>query len=274
MVDNTPKEQQIVQQEGLQAGKDKKARQRSPFLFPAYNFTIALDIARRVEEKGAGTLAEDTLAVDMGLSVTSSGFRLKCLTARQFGLLSKQGEILSTTPIAKSILKPTNDQDAINGYRQAFLNIPLFRAVADRYKGQPLPVGQTFRNILERDLRIEVGRVQAAERILLDSARDAQVLVSNGDKVYLSVTGQNPLSPAAHTASNGDGNGDSGGSGTGIKPPPKPHEDETTMNLADVRKQYAEHLLEKIKGDSGESAQELMDRLERVLGIKASSDVA
>ncbi len=166
----------------------RKARQRSVYLFPAYGFTTALDIARRVEESGGGTLTEETLAVNLGLSVKSSGFRLKSLAARQFQLISKQGETLATTPVAKAIFKPTSNEDAQRGYRQSFLSIPLFQAVADRYRRQRLPDSQTLRNVLEREFHVEHSRVQQAERMLLDSARDAHLLTHRGDGTYLVVS--------------------------------------------------------------------------------------
>ena len=166
----------------------RKARQRSVYLFPAYGFTTALDIARRVEDSGGGTLSEETLAVNLGLSVKSSGFRLKSLAARQFQLVVKQGDTLSTTPVAKAILKPTSGEDAQRGYRQSFLAIPLFQAVSERYRGQRLPDSQTLRNVLEREFHVEHSRVQQAERMLLDSARDAHLLKHQGDGTYLAVS--------------------------------------------------------------------------------------
>ena len=166
----------------------RKARQRSVYLFPAYGFTTALDIARRVEESGGGSLSEETLAVNLGLSVKSSGFRLKSLAARQFQLVVKQGDTLSTTPVAKAILKPTSGEDAQRGYRQSFLAIPLFQAVSERYQGQRLPDSQTLRNVLEREFQVEHSRVQQAERMLLDSARDAHLLKHQGDGTYLAAT--------------------------------------------------------------------------------------
>ena len=170
----------------------RKARQRSVYLFPAYGFSMALDIARQVEESGGGTLTEETLAVNLGLSKNSSGFRLKCLAARQFNLLVKQGATVSTTSIAKAILKPTSDEDALHGYRQSFLSIPLFQAVAERYRGQRLPDSQTLRNVLEREFSVERKRVQQAERLLLDSARDTYLLKHRGDGTYLTISDSPP----------------------------------------------------------------------------------
>ena len=178
--------------------RSRKTRQRSAYLFPAYAFATALDIARRVEESGGGALTEETLAVDLGLSVKSSGYRLKTLTARQFQLLNKQGGGLSTTATAKAILKPTSSLDAQNGYRQSFMAVPLFRAVAERFKGQFLPDSQSLRNVLEREFQVDRARVQQAEKVLLESARDMQLLTRNEDKTYLTVSGGAALpAPAA-----------------------------------------------------------------------------
>ena len=149
---------------------------------------MALQVARQVEESGGGTLTEETLAVNLGLSKTSSGFRLKCLATRHFGLLIKHGSSVSTTAVAKAIFKPTSDEEALRGYQQSFLSIPLFQAVAERYRGQRLPDSQTLRNVLEREFLVEPKRVQQAERMLLDSARDTLLLQHRNDGTYLTVS--------------------------------------------------------------------------------------
>ena len=190
--DQNPVSQPVSQEPAAQTksrtSTPRKARQRSVYLFPAYGFTTALDIARRVEESGGGSLTEETLAINMGLSVKSSGFRLKSLAARQFQLISKQGDTLTTTPVAKAIFKPTGPEDSMRGYRQSFLSVPLFQAVSERYRGQRLPDSQTLRNVLEREFQVEHSRVQQAERMLLDSARDAHLLKHRGDGTYLVVS--------------------------------------------------------------------------------------
>lgn len=169
--------------------KARKSPVRSQYLFPAYGFSDGLELARYVERDGGGTLTEATLAVNMSMSAKSSAFRLRGLTARQFGLLLKTGEQLTSTPLLKAILKPTSEAERVNGLREAYLRIPLFKAVADRFKGQPLPQSDAFRNVLEREFGIEEARVQAAERVLMDSARDAGVLVNSGGNTYLATEG-------------------------------------------------------------------------------------
>ena len=166
----------------------RRVRRRSVYKFPSYDFDTAFAIAREVEESGGGTLTDETLAVNLGLSKSSSGFRLKCLAARHFGLLDKEGASLTTTAVAKAIMKPTSDDDALRGYQHSFLSVPLFEAVAERYTGQRLPDSQTLRNVLEREFQVEPKRVQQAERLLLDSARATQLLKHEADGTYLVIS--------------------------------------------------------------------------------------
>lgn len=167
----------------------RKSPVRSQYLFPAYDFRTALTIADRIAKVGGGSLSEETLAMELESSAKSSGFRVKGLTARQFGLVTKTGNNLITTHIAQAILKPTNEQEKSDAMRTSFLTIPLFRAVASRFKGQPLPQGEQFRNLLEREFKIDSRRVKDAERVLIDSARDTGVLRRSGTSIYLVTEG-------------------------------------------------------------------------------------
>jgi hypothetical protein len=191
-----------TQSSDVTQAKPSRTAKRSPYLFPAYDFGFARQIAERVERDGAGTLSEETLAIALNLSVKSSGFQLKTLTARQFGLLEKQGNILTTTDLAKAIFKPTSEAEKANALAQSFMKIPLFREVANRFKGRPLPPSQDFRNFIERELGIDSKRVADAERVLKDSARETGVIVTSGSNSYLSTESaavKESPKPAGHT---------------------------------------------------------------------------
>jgi hypothetical protein len=112
-------------------------------------------------------------------------FRLKVLSARQFGLVAKQGDILSATPLAKAIIQPANEGDERQAKIVSFLEVPLFKAIAMRFKGQPLPPDRMLRHILEQEFHLESNRVGEAERIFQDSARQAGLLRASGEKMYL-----------------------------------------------------------------------------------------
>jgi hypothetical protein len=173
------------QEKGELTMKPRKKPVRSRFQFPSYDFGVARQITEKVEFEGAGHLSEQTLAISLHASAKSSGFRLKTLAARQFQLLTKEGNMLTTTPLAKAILKPTSEDEKKRKMVESFMAIPLFNAVATRFSGQPLPQSQALRNILEREFGVEGNRVSEAERILIDSARETSLLRQSGDKTYL-----------------------------------------------------------------------------------------
>ena len=169
----------------------RKHPTRSKLLFPAYNFDTAFQIAKTVELEGNGSLTEESLAIALDLSVKSSGFKLKTLTARQFGLLTKSGEVITSTPLTEAIVRPTQPGvEDVAARVDSFMRIPLFSAVADKYKGTALPGSDVLRNVLMREFFVEPDRVQAAERMFLDSARAAGVLVSQNGRQYLTVNPQ------------------------------------------------------------------------------------
>ncbi len=189
-------EETITEQQPATQTKRRTAV-RSPLLFPAYDFGEACRIAEKVETAGAGKLEESTLAIALNMSVKSSGFLLRALTGRQFKLIQKRGALLETTSLAKAIFKPVNNEEKHHAMRESFLSIPLFNAIAARFKGQPLPVGEVFRNILERELRIPHSRVAAAERVFLDSSREAEILTTSGNKTYFAPSMDTTIPPVS-----------------------------------------------------------------------------
>jgi hypothetical protein len=211
-------EESIVNAEQLnetepQNAQKSRTRTKSLYLFPSYDFNMAKMIAETIEHSGGGSLTEETLAINLNLSAKSSGFQLKVNTARQFGLIVKQGDILTTTQLAKAIFKPTSEEEKRSALKESFLKIPLFSAVANRYKGQPIPTSDVFRNVLEREFKIDNQRVPVAERTLMDSARDTSVLIPKGNTNYLSTETSIsiPVTPYQHDIDSST-----------IDPPPEP----------------------------------------------------
>ena len=254
----------------------QKKRVRSPYLFPAYDFSKACQIAERVEIDGAGSLSEETLAIALHLSAKSSGFQLKTLTSRQFGLLTKQDNILSTTPLAKAIFKPKSEDEKKKAMAESFLTIPFFRAMATRFKGQPLPSDQALRNIIEREFGIDSKRVSDAAGVLISSAREAGVLVISGSSTYLSTE--------RVTVERKEAEEDIEPPGTPpIAPPVMPPKYEDALAKVpsndELRRLYLKKLIEQVSplDTSGKNAEAIkaeaelrkseLDRIERLIGI-------
>ena len=170
---------------------------KSPIAYPWYALAETIKLATLIEDKGAGRLTSEAIAVEMSSSITSGFFQSRLRSGRLFGLLAQRAEdVWATTERAKRILRPRSPEDRAQALREAFVEVPLFRAVMEKYAGRPLPVKETLTNILEHDFQVIASRSAAAADILLASAREAGLVQTGGERSYLSVP--NPeVEPAA-----------------------------------------------------------------------------
>lgn len=139
-------------QSANEQGTEKQRRERSTILFPYNDLDDAIEVAKAINSNVAfGTCTVDQLGPWMGSkSVSSGAFRLKLATARIFGLIdgkTEQGLTLSAN--GRDIVNPEKETTA---RVQAFLAVPLYKQVFEKYKGYmlPSPVG------LERQI-VELG---------------------------------------------------------------------------------------------------------------------
>jgi len=94
---------------------------------------------------GLGDCDDDQLAAWTDQSVKSSGFRLQIATARMFGVIEGSSGRHRLTDMGRMIVDPSQARE---GKARAFLNVPLYKAVYEKYRGGVLPPSAAF----ERDI--------------------------------------------------------------------------------------------------------------------------
>jgi hypothetical protein len=95
-----------------------------------YDLAAAIEVARLADSAG-GTIAPDLLAPALGYSGTNNGAYLsRVASARLFGVVTGRGSRLELTARGRRILDGA-EPDASLARKEAFLAVPLFRAVAD-----------------------------------------------------------------------------------------------------------------------------------------------
>ena len=110
-------------------------RGRSTIVFPYTTLTEAERIAREVSNF-AGTATPDGIANALGQKTKSGAFRQKLSAARIFGLVSTRPGQVTLTRLGRSVLDP----ERRDGARvEAFLAVPLYKAIYEKYKGDLLP---------------------------------------------------------------------------------------------------------------------------------------
>ena len=127
-------------------------------------------MASTIQEQGGGRLSINATAAALELSATSSSFGTRISAARHFALIEESDEILSTTSLAKRILRPTSPDQEKEALSEAFRSFHVFKQLLERFHGIPLP----NRPILENILVIEYGISDVSKSLVYD------VFISSG----------------------------------------------------------------------------------------------
>lgn len=123
-----------------------RTRQRSTIRFPYMDLSAAIELAQAIHGNvGLGECDDDQLAAWSKQSVKSSTFRVQIYTARTFGILEGEGARHKLSAVGQAIVDPNRARQA---RANAFLAVPLFKAVYENYKGTVLPPAAA----LERDI--------------------------------------------------------------------------------------------------------------------------
>lgn len=146
-----------------QAPGEKQTRERSTIGFPYGDLDDALAVASAIHSNvGNGSCTIEQLAAWLRYgSVRGGAFQTKVSAARIFGLVDRQSSSYLLTSLGRDTVDPAKEPQA---RALAFLGVPLYGVVYDRYKGHLLPpdVG------LERQM-VELGVAQKQA----DKARQA-----------------------------------------------------------------------------------------------------
>lgn len=156
---------------------------KSKTSYPYYDLDQSIQVAKAIRDNAGGVCTGDQLAVYLEYSSTRSGtYFSRVNAAKLFGLIQQQGENLSLTERGTSILSPVMPDDEIRGRLDAFLSVPLFSAVYEQFKGQALPPEVGIKNLLKTRFGIVEDRVTPALRVLMDSAEQAGLFKTTGDR--------------------------------------------------------------------------------------------
>ncbi|MDQ0467714.1 hypothetical protein [Labrys wisconsinensis] len=201
----------------INVSKERQTRQRSTIGFPYMDLKAAIEIADAIHSHvGTGDCTDDQLAAWTDQSAKSSMFRAQYYAARMFGLISGDGGHHRLTDAGRAIVDPDQAREA---KANAFMAVPLYQRVYDKYKGGVLPPVAA----LERDMvGIGVSEKQKdkARQVFERSAEQAGFFENGKTKLVMPgvIAGKELLrdpSPAAPKNGNG-GNG--GGGGNSVDP--------------------------------------------------------
>ena len=163
-------------------GEDGK-RQRSSIAFPYMDLNEAITIARAIHNHvGTGVCSIEQLAPWVKQSPTSSGFRSRLGASRLFGLVdTDRSDALKLNELGRLVVDGKRERE---GRARAFLSVPLFAAVHDKFKGGVVPPAAALDNELIA-LGVASTLKDTARRVLERSAEQAGFFEAGRDRLVM-----------------------------------------------------------------------------------------
>ena len=158
---------------------------RSTFRSVTYDLDSSLALAGAVAASPGGVARSEKLAVALGYSGSRNGaFLTRLANARLFGLVTGASDRIALTDRGRRALGA--DLDAAGPARvEAFLAVPLYRAVLEYSGGGVAPPVDELAALLQTEFGETAGRARTTAAKLLDSARQAGLVRSEGDATSL-----------------------------------------------------------------------------------------
>lgn len=187
-----------------------RKRDRSQIEFPYSDLERSVELASvLLREGGQARIDQTQLAVAMDQSATGGTFRGRMGAAKMFGFVETDQGKVALTPLG---LKATDEQTAAIAKAEAFLNIPLYKAMFDRYQGYALPPAAAIERQME-SLGVPPKQKERARQAFSASAQYAGYIAANGrfSKPTLAALAKED-SPAEDNGGGGGGGPGDGGS--------------------------------------------------------------
>jgi hypothetical protein len=111
-------------------------RQMSTIEFPYGDLDDAVEFAKAIQAVGGQSCEIEQVAAYLKQTPTSGAFRLRLSYPRVFGLTENERGTVRLTGLGMRIVDARQEQAA---RADAFLHVPLYRAIFEQYKGYTLP---------------------------------------------------------------------------------------------------------------------------------------
>jgi len=205
-------EEKVVSVNDARPQSDDEKLGRSTIEFPYTDLDDAIQIVAGVHAVGGTGCDIDQLAAHLKQSAKGGGFRLRLIGAKQFGLMNyARGEIVLT-----DLGKRINDQTQTRQARvDAFLAVPLYKAVYDKFRGVNLPPTAGLERKMQ-NLGVTPKQKDKARQVFMRSAKSAGFFELSADRLVIP-SGLNQTAPKLEDAPPKDRteNKPSGGGGGG-----------------------------------------------------------
>lgn len=116
---------------------EERKRFRSEIVFPYADLQSAVELAQTINDRAGSSADNEELAVWMGQTASGGTFRTRIGAAKMFGLIETGQGRATLTQLGRDVLEKSDKSHASR--IGAFLNVELFQAMYNQFKGGLLP---------------------------------------------------------------------------------------------------------------------------------------
>lgn len=152
--------------------------------YPRASVARSIQLAEAVYELG-GSCGLEMCAEHMGRKV-GGGFKDIVSAAVKFGLITNTKGMLGTTQLFQTYHLGYSLEEKAQVLQQAFLRVPLFLEIYERFKSQKLPI-EILDKLLIREFQVNQQIASRVAKYFLDGAKATKLL--NGDNTFHLLSG-------------------------------------------------------------------------------------
>ncbi|MEE9592212.1 MAG: hypothetical protein V3W28_01370 [Thermoplasmata archaeon] len=159
----------------------------------------------RVAYDLGGTASSGLIADKIGMSEGGGAFQGRLSSTVKYGLITRKGDSVSTTGLATEIFTAYSEDEKRALQAKAFLNVPLFRDIHERFSQTRLDLG-IFEKILVREYSVDQKLASSVARYFVRSAE--QLGIMNADGTFRPVAEQSSVLMGEDRSGSGSKTGD------------------------------------------------------------------
>ncbi len=207
--------------------QSENRRERSLIEFPYLSLDDSVEIAKTIHTTFGTNCTRDQLAGQLQVASTGGGFNLRMGTAKMFGLVSYERGNISLTDLGMRVSDPQQEKAA---RAEAFLNVPLYRALFEKYKGKTLPSTASGLEAEMVTLGVAQKQKDRARQVFQRSAKESGYFWAGSDRLVEPPSGKKTVA-------------------TIIEQPAPERREESIRTTPDTYPPFIQGLLEKLPAD-------------------------
>ena len=151
--------------------------------YPHASVAKSIELAEAVYDLG-GSCGLEMCAEKMGRKV-GGGFKAVVSAAAKFGLITNNRGQLGTTKLFQNYCLGYSPEEKAQILQEAFLRVPLFSEIYERFKNQKLPT-DIFDKLLTREFQVNQQVASRVAKYFIEGAKATKLL--NGDNTFHLIT--------------------------------------------------------------------------------------